>query len=101
VFVYLRQGERFDAQRLAQQADALAIALPDLNADGRPDILVGNDFTRPDYVWLRSSDGWAATQPFARMSENTMSIDVGDIDNDGSPEIFATDMKPYDKDVQT
>jgi hypothetical protein len=30
-----------------------------------------------------------------------MSLDVGDIDNDGSPEIFATDMKPYNKDVRT
>jgi hypothetical protein len=30
-----------------------------------------------------------------------MSIDVGDVDNNGRPEIFATDMKPVDKDLAT
>jgi hypothetical protein len=101
VFVYTRLGQRFAVQRLANQADALAIALPDLNADGRPDILVGNDFNRPDYAWLRVGDEWTATQPFNSTTEDTMSLDVGDIDNDGRPEIFATDMKPYNKDVRT
>ncbi|HET9224524.1 MAG TPA: CRTAC1 family protein [Roseiflexaceae bacterium] len=101
VFVYTHEGERFVAQRLSKQADTLALVLPDLNADGRPDILAGNDFTRPDYAWLQADNGWVSTTPFEDTSENTMSLDVGDIDNDGSPEIFATDMKPYDKDVRT
>jgi uncharacterized protein YuzB (UPF0349 family) len=103
VFVYEREGEGFVAQRLAEQADALAIALPDLNGDGRADILVGNDFLRPDFAWLRAEDGagWLDTQPFKSTSENTMSLDVGDVDNDGSAEIFATDMKPYQQDVRT
>jgi hypothetical protein len=101
VFVYHRQGDGFVGQRLARQSDALAIALPDLNRDGRPDIMVGNDFNRPDGVWLRNGDGWLPISPFAATSENTMSLDVGDINNDGSPEIFATDMKPYNKDVRT
>ena len=30
-----------------------------------------------------------------------MSLDVGDVDNDGRAELFATDMKPYLKDVRT
>lgn len=103
VFVYERSGDGFVEQRLAEQADALAIALPDLNDDGRADILVGNDFLRPDFAWLRADDGagWLETQPFESTSENTMSLDVGDVDNDGSPEIFATDMKPYQQDVRT
>ena len=108
VFVYTQAGEHFVQQRLADEADALTIALPDLNNDGQTDILVGNDFNRPDYAWLRtgagsatSADGWAAADLFRSTSENTMSIDVGDVDNDGSPEIFATDMKPYSQDVQT
>ena len=101
VFVYRHQGDGFVGLRLAEQADALAIALPDLDDDGRPDILVGNDFTRRDGAWLRAGESWSATEPFRRTSENTMSLDVGDIDNDGRPEIFATDMKPYDKDVRT
>jgi enediyne biosynthesis protein E4 len=44
---------------------------------------------------------WQKAAPFAYTSENTMSSDVGDIDNNGRPEIFATDMKPADKDLAT
>jgi hypothetical protein len=101
VFVYTNQGEGFEAQRLAAEADALTIALPDLDADGRPDILVGNDFDRQDNAWLRSDDGWTVVEPFPKTTENTMSLDVGDVDNDGRAELFATDMKPYLKDVRT
>jgi len=101
VFVYTQQESRFVAQRLTEQADTLAIALPDLNNDGRLDLLVGNDFNRPDYTWLRVDNGWATTDLFKTTTENTMSLDVGDIDNDGNQEIFATDMKPYRQDVRT
>ncbi|MEM7033976.1 MAG: CRTAC1 family protein [Chloroflexota bacterium] len=101
VFVYTRQNGTYLSQRLADEADALAIALPDLNQDGRPDILVGNDFGRPDYIWEQSETGWVETTPFSSMTENTMSFDVGDVNNDGSAEIFATDMKPYRQDKQT
>jgi hypothetical protein len=101
VFLYTRQGGQFVPQRLAPAADALAVALADVNADGRTDILVGNDFNRRDFAWLREGDGWQAAEPFERTSENTMSIDWGDADNDGNLEFFATDMKPYQKDVAT
>ena len=101
VFVYRRQGDTFEAQRLADAADALAIALPDLDGDGRADIVVGNDFNRPDYAWVQQNGGWRTVTPFGYTSENTMSLDVGDVDNNGRPEIFATDMKPADKDLAT
>ena len=101
VFVYTRSGGRFVPHRLAKEADALAIALFDVDGNGHPDILVGNDFNRRDYAWVSTGEGWEATEPFERTSENTMSLDWGDIDNDGQPELFATDMKPYHKDVAT
>ena len=101
VFVYTQEGGYFQAERLANQADALAIALPDLNGDGWLDLLVGNDFNRRDNSWLATPQGWVAVEPFRTTSENTMSLDVGDIDNDGNPEIFATDMKPPDQAIQT
>jgi hypothetical protein len=101
VFIYRQQGGTFEAQRLANAADALAIALPDLDGDGRPDIVVGNDFNRPDYAWVQPKGTWQLATPFAYTSENTMSLDVGDIDNNGRPEIFATDMKPVNKDLDT
>jgi len=101
VFIYRQQGNTFEAQRLTDAADALAIALPDLDGDGRPDIVVGNDFNRPDYAWVQQNGAWRLVTPFAYTSENTMSLDVGDIDNNGRPEIFATDMKPANKDLAT
>lgn len=99
------------AHRLADQADALALLVSDVNRDRRPDILVGNDFARPDFVWLRAgpepldpeapSTNWLAAQPFPATALNTMSYDMGDIDNNGSDEIFATDMQPYATDKET
>ncbi len=102
VYYYQQRPDRtFAAQRLARTAQALAIALPDLNGDGRPDILVGNDFDMRDTAWLRQGDGWQPAEPFATTSESTMSIDQGDVDNNGTPKLFATDMKPYDTSVHT
>lgn len=103
VFVYERHGDTFRSYRLSDEADALAIALPDLDRDGRRDIWIGNDFNRPDYVWTQGAT-LAAWQPFGlpqRITENTMGLDLGDVNNDGMPEIFATDMKPVHKDVVT
>jgi hypothetical protein len=96
-----RRDHSFQAQRLAPQAQALVVALPDLNGDDRPDILIGNDFDMRDATWLRQVDGWTTAQPFAAMTESTMGFDQGDINNDGRPELFATDMKPYDVGTHT
>jgi hypothetical protein len=101
VFIYRQHDGTFDGQRLANAADALAIMLTDLDGDGRTDILVGNDFNRPDYAWTQQNGEWRAATPFSVTSENTMSMDVGDIDNNGHPEIFAVDMKPVKKDLDT
>jgi enediyne biosynthesis protein E4 len=103
VFVYERRGDTFVQHRLSRQSDALAIALPDLNGDGRRDIWVGNDFDRPDYVWLQGDglNSWQPIMPSSAISENTMSLDMGDVDNDGDFELFATDMKPLVRDTAT
>jgi hypothetical protein len=102
VYYYQQRSDgTFAPQRLARTAQALAIALPDINGDGRPDILIGNDFSMPDATWLRQGERWQPAQPFAAMAESTMSFDQGDIDNDGRLELFATDMKPYDVRTQT
>ncbi|HEY0739114.1 MAG TPA: CRTAC1 family protein [Herpetosiphonaceae bacterium] len=101
VYVYENRGDRFKATRLASKAQALAIALVDLNRDSRSDIVVGNDFGVYDGAWERQADSWVVTQPFSTTSHSTMSLDAGDIDNDGSPELFSTDMKPYNHDVAT
>ncbi len=99
VYYYTNDNGRMRATPLARTAQGLAILFPDLNADGRQDIVVGNDFLDPDYIWLRTDDGWAPAEPFAATTHSTMSLDQGDVDNDGRFEIFAADMKPYPGEV--
>jgi hypothetical protein len=101
VYYYENQGDTFAPTRLANEAQALAIFLIDLNRDSRLDILVGNDFDMPDTAWLRQGNGWQPAQPFAATTHSTMSFDAGDINNDGLAELFATDMKPYATDPDT
>lgn len=101
VFVYTFDGQTYQGTRLNTGADALAIAFPDLDHDGHADIHVGNDFNRADGIWLNRSGRWHAITPFAQTTENTMGIDYADFDNDGTLDIFATDMKPYNQDVKT
>jgi hypothetical protein len=96
VFLYENLGGRFRVTPLATTAQALAILFPDLDADGRPDILVGNDFNTPDMAWVRTAAGWEeASDRLVTMTHSTMSYDQADLDNDGVFEIFASDMKPY------
>ena len=85
----------FQHLRLSGGAMALAIALPDLDGDGRRDIVVGNDYDVPDYVYLNQPRRWVPAAPFRQTTYNTMAFAEGDIDNDGRFELFAADMKPY------
>lgn len=95
VFVYTNNDGRFRPQQLANEAQGQAAFLFDADRDGRLDIFVGNDFNMPDMAWRNTPDGWVRFKPLAATPHSTMSIDGGDIHNDGRPELFATDMKPY------
>ncbi|MCC6167827.1 MAG: CRTAC1 family protein [Caldilineaceae bacterium] len=102
VHVYTQDQGRFTlSATLATVAHANALALYDLDQDGAIDIWVGNDFAEPDRAWLQRDGGWQATVPFSATAHSTMSFDLGDLDNDGQPELFATDMKPYAADPMT
>ena len=85
----------FQHLRLSGGAMALAIALVDVDGDGRRDIVVGNDYDVPDYVYLNQPRRWVPAAPFRQTTYNTMAFAEGDIDNDGRFELFAADMKPY------
>ncbi len=103
VFVMTQEGlsGEFTREFLSYKAQALAILLEDFNADGRPDILVGQDFELPDQTWLRTATGWEEQRVFPEVTRNTMSFAPGDLDNDGDLEIFAADMKPFRTDEAT
>ena len=95
VNVYTQASGQWARQQLTTTAQALAIALWDLNRDARPDVWVGNDFDAYDEVWLQDGNGdWQPTALFEDTSHSTMSIDRGDLDGNGVAEYFTTDMKP-------
>lgn len=101
VYYYENVDGIFQPTRLADEAQALALILVDINHDNRIDIVVGNDFAVPDYFWVQSDSGWVAENNFKAFSHSTMSYDFADVNNDGSPEIFSTDMKPMSDDEDT
>jgi hypothetical protein len=99
VFIYVQKDGQFIPTRLAKTAQALALMFMNLG-DGLS-LMVGNDFTAPDQVWSYQNGRWTEIHPFKTLTRNTMSLDIGDLDNDGLPELFAADMKPYSRDAAT
>jgi enediyne biosynthesis protein E4 len=96
VVLYQQRAGQFTAQQLNTRSEALAIGLVDLDNDGRSDIWAGNDFAVPDGAWVQRGDGWEPATPFSQTSYSTMSIDWGDVANDGRLALFTTDMNPGD-----
>jgi hypothetical protein len=80
----------------------LGIALGDLNADGWPDIYVGNDFHENDYLYLNNQDGTfreTLTEQIKHTSRFSMGVDIADINNDGNADIISLDMLPEDPQI--
>ncbi len=100
VVVYTPTDGAYKQERLWNSSQSLAMAMFDIDGDGRRDLIVGNDFTVPDFFWLNKPGGWKKVSPFKRITKNTMGFSVADTDNDGSLELFATDMKPKFDDVK-
>ncbi len=101
VFAWENRDGRFRPTALAPEAQALALIFVDTDRNGRPDILVGNDFDVRDYAFMngRSAQGgsvWRLAEPFFHTTHSTMSLESGDVHNDGRVDLFASDMKPYD-----
>ncbi len=101
VYYYENQDGTFVETRLAESAQALTILFTDLNGDAKLDIAVGNDFAELDRYWTLIDGTWTEFVPFSIITHSTMSFDVGDVDNNGAQELFATDMHPYSEDDET
>ena len=77
----------------------LGVAVSDVNNDRLPDIYVSNDFWERDYLYINQGHGKFHEELIDRIdycSVSSMGADIADLDNDGSPEIFTTDMLPAD-----
>ena len=77
----------------------LGVTIGDVDRDGWQDIFVSNDFFERDYLYLNQHDGTFKEDLTARMPEismGSMGADMADINNDGFPEVFVTDMLPED-----
>ncbi|MCG2462746.1 VCBS repeat-containing protein [Flavobacteriaceae bacterium F89] len=75
----------------------LGVTVGDVNGDFFPDIYVSNDFYERDYLYINQKNGtfkeevedWTAHTSLA-----SMGADMQDINNDGKPDIYVTDMLP-------
>ncbi|MBC7777318.1 MAG: VCBS repeat-containing protein [Phycisphaerae bacterium] len=75
----------------------LSVSVTDINADGWPDIYVGNDYVQPDNFFINDQKGGFTDQMNRYFQHNTMSTmgtDLSDYDNDGRVDLMAVDMFP-------
>ena len=104
--LYRHDGERF--VDVSEQAGifgseigfGLGVGVGDINRDGWPDIYVSNDFFEQDYLYINKGDGTFAESFKQQMvvgSYFSMGMDIGDLDNDGWPDVYTTDMLPEDE----
>src|SRR5437762_8526511 len=81
-------------------AFGLGLATADVNRDGWPDIYVSNDFFEQDYLYINNGDGTfdeRLDKEMPYLSYFSMGLDIADINNDGWPDIYTTDMLPEDE----
>lgn len=79
---------------------SLGASAADLNRDGCMDLYVSNDFFERDYLYINQCDGTfqeSLERILSSISTTSMSGDIADLDNDGAPEIFISDMLPATK----
>lgn len=75
----------------------LGVSVGDVNGDGWPDVYVSNDSYERDYLYINQKDGTFKDETddwLQHMSMSSMGADIADINNDGYPDIFSTDMFP-------
>ena len=104
--LYRNDGAHFTDVSIAagihgpEMAFGLGVVVTDVNGDGRPDIYVANDFFERDYLYVNRGDGTFSDDIVEQMpviSFSSMGMDAADVDNDGWPDVYTTDMLPEDE----
>ncbi|MBK8554845.1 MAG: VCBS repeat-containing protein [Lewinellaceae bacterium] len=75
----------------------LGVTIGDYDGDGWQDIFVSNDFFERDYLYHNLGNGKfeeVLVSCIPEISKGSMGADMADLDNDGKPEIFVTEMTP-------
>lgn len=75
----------------------LGVTVGDVNGDHYPDLYISNDFFERDYLYINQGNGAfkeEIEQWMEHLSLASMGADMADINNDGFPEIFTTEMLP-------
>ncbi|MDX1941831.1 MAG: VCBS repeat-containing protein [Saprospiraceae bacterium] len=103
--LYRNEGERFTDISVkagiygSNIGFGLGVTIGDVNRDGWQDIYVSNDFFERDYLYINKQNGTfteSLENQIREISLSSMGADMADINNDGYPEIFVTDMLPED-----
>jgi enediyne biosynthesis protein E4 len=75
----------------------LGVTVGDVNLDGWADLYVSNDFFERDYLYINNRNGTfreSLEEYMREISMGSMGADMADINNDGLPDIFVTEMLP-------
>lgn len=75
----------------------LGVSVADINGDGYPDVFVSNDSYERDYLYINQKNGTFKDELedwMQHTSFSSMGADIADINNDGYPDLFTTDMLP-------
>ncbi|MFL5739532.1 MAG: VCBS repeat-containing protein [Flavisolibacter sp.] len=75
----------------------LGVSVGDINGDGYPDVFVSNDSYERDYLYINQKNGTFKDELenwTQHISFSSMGADIADVNNDGYPDLFTTDMLP-------
>ncbi len=78
----------------------LGVTVGDVNNDQLLDIYICNDFYERDYLYINKGDGTFKedlTNQIGHLTLASMGSDLADVNNDGRPDIFNTEMLPYEE----
>ncbi|HKR04226.1 MAG TPA: VCBS repeat-containing protein [Bacteroidia bacterium] len=84
---------------VASYAFGLSASISDFNNDGYPDIYVCNDYTMSDFLYINNKNGTFTDKLysyFRHTSHFSMGSDIGELNNDGLPDLVQLDMLPED-----